>query len=233
MDENHFRRIEKKYLISKSDKEILITKIKDHIKKDKYFKSQIHNIYFDTPNNDLIINSLEKPLFKDKFRLRSYGIPTLDSEVYLEIKMKYKDIVGKRRVKIKLKDYYDFLNNKHIKIDNQIFKEFNYYYEYYKLKPTIYIAYDRISYLGKEDNNLRITFDNNLRSRRNNLDFNNNSKMNYFFDDDTYIMEIKTLEGMPLWLANALSEMKIFPNSFSKYGKIYTKEKNKEMIKYA
>ena len=227
---NNFQRVEEKYVIKKEDKEKLLKVINSYIKKDEYFKSEIHNIYFDTKNNDLIINSLEKPIYKDKFRIRSYGIPKYNDYVFLEMKTKYKGVVGKRRIKIRLNEIDDYLENNK-ETDNEILKEIIYYYKYYKLKKAIYIAYDRESYKGILDNNLRITFDSNLRSRRNDLYFKEDDMIKYF-DEDYYIMEIKTIGALPLWLARSLSELKIYPISFSKYGKIYEREM-KEMIKYA
>lgn len=79
---NFFRRVEQKYVLSKDEYFNLMDKIKDKINKDKYYKSSICNLYFDTDNNDLIINSLEKPLFKRKIRLRSYNVSKLDDDVF-------------------------------------------------------------------------------------------------------------------------------------------------------
>ena len=230
MYDNHFQRVEEKYLLNEEQKEIFLKKIKTYIEKDKFYISNIHNIYFDDCNNDLIINSLEKPIFKDKYRIRSYGIPNIDDDVFFEIKTKYNGIVGKRRIKIKLKEYYEYIENNK-KNNNQIFNEIDYYFRYYHLKPAIYIAYDRQSYIGVDNKNLRITFDSNLRSRRSNLYFKDEESLENYFSDNMYIMEIKTVGSMPLWLVRILSEMNIMPTSFSKYGKIY--EKEMEKIKYA
>lgn len=227
---NNFQRVEEKYVIAKEDKEKLLKIINSYIKEDEYFKSEIHNIYFDTKNNDLIINSLEKPIYKDKFRIRSYGIPKYNDYVFLEMKTKYKGVVGKRRIKVKLNEIDDYLENNK-ETNNKILKEIIYYYKFYNLQKAIYIAYDRESYKGKEDSNLRITFDSNLRSRRNDLNFKG-IKMKKYFNEDYYIMEIKTIGALPLWLARSLSELEIYPTSFSKYGKIYEREM-KEMVKNA
>ncbi len=224
-----FKRIEEKYLLTYKEKCELLSRINDYIDKDKFFISHIHNIYFDTDNSDLIINSLDKPIFKDKFRARCYG----GKDVYLEAKVKYKGVVGKRRVKVTINDFYSYINGGNLVNDNQVFKEISYYFDYYKLKPSIYIAYDRESYKGKEDSNLRITFDSNLRSRRDNLVFIDDCKMNNYFDGDFYIMEIKSIMAMPLWLVRILSDMNIRPISFSKYGKIYEKEMKERVISYA
>ena len=234
MYENVFKRVEEKYLLTKDQKRLLLEKINSYLKKDQYFESTICNIYFDTKNSDLIVNSLEKPLFKEKIRLRSYQIPELKDEVFLEIKEKYKGIVGKRRIKLKLKDFYQYLENHIYDEKNQIMREINYYFEYYQLIPAIYIAYDRKSYRGKENKELRITIDTNLRSRCEDLRLELGDAGKRYFDEEYYIMEIKTLGAMPLWLVRALSELEIYPTSFSKYGSIYAKEKiKKEELIYA
>lgn len=224
MYENIFKRVEQKYVLTEQEYKLLFKKINKHLKKDKYFKSTICNIYFDTINNDLIINSLEKPIFKEKIRLRSYQVPSINDDVFLEIKEKYKGIVGKRRIKIKLKDFYTYLETNNYDKDNQIMNEINYYFKYYDLKPAIYIAYDRLSYCGADDNSLRITIDSNLRSRNSDLNLELGDAGKCYFKDKNYIMEIKTLGSMPLWLVRSLSELKIYPTSFSKYGSIYQKE---------
>lgn len=233
MYDNHFQRVEEKYLITQIQKEELLKKIDLYIEKDKFFESKIHNIYFDTENNELIINSLNKPVFKDKFRVRSYGIPDLEDDVFLELKTKYKGVVGKRRVRMTLKEFYHYINCHEKNTNNQILNEIDYYFQYYKLRPAIYIAYDRCSYKGREEKNLRITFDTNLRSRRDHLRFEKRRRLTPYFKENYYIMEIKTVGSMPLWLVRILSEMNITPTSFSKYGKIYEKEKMKEMLNYA
>lgn len=234
MYENVFKRVEEKYLLTEDEYKNLFSKISKYLEKDKYHKATICNIYFDTNHSDLIINSLEKPIFKEKIRLRSYSVPNLNDEVFLEIKEKYKGIVGKRRIKLKLKDFYKY-QDKHIyNSDNQIMKEINYYFEYYHLVPTTYIAYDRKSYRARNDENLRITIDANLRSRNSDLKLELGDAGKKYFDQNYYIMEIKTLSSMPLWLVRSLSELKIYPTSFSKYGSIYQKNKlKKEECMYA
>lgn len=201
----------------------MLKRINKYLEKDIYYESKICNIYFDSDNNDLIINSLEKPIFKEKLRLRSYGIPSMDDDVFFEIKTKYKGVVGKRRHKLKLSEFYDYLNNHSYDENNQILKEIDYFFKYYNLKPSIYISYNRYSYKGKQDD-LRITFDYNLKSRRNNLNLEKGDEGQKYFKDKYYIMEIKTLGSIPLWLVESLSELKITPTSFSKYGNIYINE---------
>ena len=228
MGSNIFRRVEKKYLLTKEDKDKLFDRIWPYIEEDKYFKSTVSNIYFDTVNNDLIINSIDKPIFKEKVRVRTYKTPiTMKSDVFLEIKRKYKGVVGKRRVSLKLKEFYEFYDKRKYK-SGQIFEEIRYLFDYYKLEPIMYVGYDRLSYRGKDDPCLRITFDSNLRSRYDNLKLEYGDRGEKYFKEDMYIMEIKTLGAMPFWLVDALSELKIYPTSFSKIGRIYSDKMKEE-----
>lgn len=229
MYENKFNRVEQKYLITKEQYQNLFNKIDEHIEKDKYYNSKICNIYFDNEQEEIINRSIEKPPFKQKIRLRSYKIPSLDDNVFLETKTKYKHIVTKRRIKVKLKDFNNYLETGKYNEQSQIMKEIAYLFSYYNLKPFYFVAYDRKSYYCKEDKNLRITVDGNLRSRKDNLSLNKGDNGKKYFSTDTYIMEIKYLNGLPLWLVRSLSELKIYPVSFSKLGSIYMKEMEEKM----
>lgn len=224
MNENVFQRVEQKYILSKEQKNMFLEKANEYLEKDPYFESKICNIYFDNDNNDLIATSLEKPVFKAKVRLRSYDVPSMDTKVFLEVKDKYKGIVGKRRIKLSLKEFYDYYEKGYVD-DSQIMKELNYYFKTFDLKPFMFLAYDRNSYYEKDNRDLRITIDSNLRSRKDNLrlEYGDNGKK--YFDNEAYIMEIKVMNAMPLWLTKILSELKIYPTSFSKVGSIYSKEK--------
>ena len=229
MYDNIFKRVEQKYIINKKEKEELFKRIDNYIEEDDYYESKINNIYFDNDNNELLIESLEKPDFKLKVRLRSYNIPDSNDYVFLEIKDKVNGIVGKRRIKLTLEGFNNYINNKEIK-NTQIMHELDYYFKLFNLKPSMFIAYDRLSYKEKNNKNLRITIDSNLRSRNNNLKLELGDYGKKYFDNETYIMEIKTLDSIPMWLVKSLSELKIYPVSFSKIGSIYIKNKGSEVL---
>lgn len=221
---NFFRRIEQKYVLTENEYKNLLKKIEKHLEKDIYYESTICNIYFDTENNDLIINSLEKPTFKQKVRLRSYEVPQKQDKVFLELKGKYHGVVFKRRVKMTLEEFYNYID-KGIKTNNQVMEEIDYTFKKYNLKPKLFLAYDRKSYFDKDNNTFRITFDTNLRSRTNNLRLEYGDSGETYNEEKFYIMELKSLNAMPLWFTEILSELKIYPKSFSKYGNIYKKLK--------
>lgn len=226
---NVFRRVEQKYILSKKQYELLQDIIKSKFKKDKYYKSKIYNLYFDNSSNDMIINSIEKPLYKEKIRVRSYNeVKNKDDIVYLEMKQKYKSIVYKRRVMMTLFEYNKYIRSGKVsKKDGQIMKEIDYYIKYYKANPYVFVAYDRLSYYAIDDINFRITFDNNLRYRFDDLGLYDSKLDKKYFDNDMYIMEVKSMNNLPLWFVEVLSLNKIYPQSFSKVGNIYVKEGNR------
>lgn len=217
-----FRRVEKKYLINEEQYQELLKKTQKYLKKDRYYSSTICNVYFDNKEDELIMYSIEKPDYKEKIRLRSYGIPSLDSNVYFEIKKKYNGTVFKRRETLKLREVYDYLKTGKYK-KTQIMKEIDYCFKTYDLKPAMYLAYDRYAYRTIEDDNFRLTFDYNIRSRKTSIRLDKGDKGKKLLKDNQYVMEVKCLEAMPLWFCEILSKMQIYPTSFSKYGKIYEK----------
>ena len=234
-DQKTFDRIEKKCLITKEQKQAMLGPICKNMKEDGYYISEVYNVYFDTDNYDLIIQSIEQPMFKEKLRARSYGGY---DKVFFEIKTKLcgkENNVGyKRRVCVTRKEYEQIVagratvheivsKNTDSKFDQQVAEEVDYLIQHMGLKPKILVLYVRESYQG--ENGLRITFDEQLKSRvGDNLKFvKKKSDKSYFEDEKNIIMEIKAHEVWPLWLAHTLSAEKIFPSQFSKVGKIYQK----------
>jgi SPX domain protein involved in polyphosphate accumulation len=223
-----FYREEQKYFLTKKEYEILLHEINEHLMKDKYFHEKICNIYFDNEHDELVLKSLNKPLYKEKIRLRSYNVPTLDDNVFLEIKKKYNGVVNKRRIIITYKEALDYINNNIVPNTNpQIMKEIDYCFKKYKLKPRLSLTYDRDAYYVKDNKDLRITFDYNIKCSEEILKLDNLEHGKNFFENN-YIMEIKTLNGLPNWFVKILSKLKIYPTSFSKYGEVYKKLKESE-----
>ncbi|MBE6025007.1 MAG: polyphosphate polymerase domain-containing protein [Cellulosilyticum sp.] len=218
------QRVEKKYMLTKDEYNWLLEELEPHISMDAYGKHTIGNIYYDTDTYELIRYSIEKPKYKEKLRLRSYGIPNTDSDVYLEIKKKYDGIVYKRRVDLTLAEAEAYLNEgMRPQKDSQILREIDYFISYYKPKPKLYLAYDRMAYFGREDSSVRITFDHNIRSREYDLSLGKGDYGVLLLDEDRYLMEIKVAGAMPIWLSEILSKLAIYPSSFSKYGNVYKK----------
>ena len=224
MEMGFFRRIEEKYYLTKDEYSKILKRINDYFIPDSHGFSTICNLYFDTDNYDLVIKSNEKPLYKEKVRLRSYNLPTPDSEVFLEIKKKYDGVVSKRRVSMKLSDFYNYYYNKKSNINTQIMKEIDYTFNYYNLKPKVYLEYNRLAYYCKDNKEFRLTFDFDIKYRLKELDFSKKYNNLPLLDEEYFIMEVKTLDSLPIWFTSILSELKIYSCSFSKYGEVYRRK---------
>ena len=225
-----FNRHESKFLINKTVYKDIRDRLLQDMELDEYNKTHefytIRNIYYDTRDNQLIRHSLSKPRYKEKLRLRTYGIPGGCEKVYLEIKKKVCGLVNKRRTKLSLEEAYDFVNSgvkPELKdyMNRQVINEIEYILKIYDLEPKLYLAYDRKALFGRENHNLRITFDTNIRTRRYDLKFENGDYGENLLENGKLLMEIKTEKSIPLWLAKLLSEYKIQSTSFSKYGNEY------------
>ncbi len=217
-----FKRIEKKYRINTLQKEALLAKVGGYLKPDEYGKSTICSIYLDTPNYRLIRNSIEAIAYKEKIRLRSYGVPKDSTKVFLELKKKYKGVVYKRRISMTLKQAMDYLEKGIKPEDSQIMREIDYAMKFYDTpSPSIYIAYEREAFYAEDIPSLRITFDSNVRYRGDKLLLQHGDEGKKLIADDELLLEIKTDGSMPLWLSHSLTECGILPSSFSKCGTAY------------
>lgn len=217
-----FERYEKKYVLSREQYDMFREEINTYMQMDLYGKSTICNLYYDTQDYYLIRASLDKPVYKEKLRLRSYNVPQKDGVSFLEIKKKYAGIVYKRRIALNLSDAYESIRQRQvIGANGQITNEMNYFLQHYSLKPVTYLAYDRIAMEGKEDASLRMTFDFSIRSRQEDLDLAAGDYGTNVFDEDIVVLEIKALDAYPFWLINVLEKHGIYPSSLSKYGEVY------------
>lgn len=238
-----FNRYETKYLLDLKTYLAFEKEIQEKVVLDKFnINNQFYticNIYYDSWDDNLIRTSLEKPTYKEKIRLRSYGVPNAEQKVFLEIKKKYNGIVNKRRCLLKINEAEKLIQN-HIYpslkeyMNEQVLNEIYYFVNNYDVMPKAYIAYDRKAYAGIEDKDLRITFDTNIRTRRYNLALEKGDYGRQLLESGKYLMEIKCSQAMPLWLTNLLSKHKIYKTSFSKYGTEYKQYLQiTEELKYA
>ena len=218
--EKSFKRHEVKYLITINQYINLMNYLSDKVEKDVFYKRKIYNIYYDTDNFELIRKSIEKPIYKEKLRIRSYDKPTLDSSVYVELKKKYDHIVYKRREKIA---YKYVLNNSFLEgAETQIDKEIKYFNDFYVgLTPKMFLSYEREAYYFKDDKQIRITFDTNIKYRTENVNLLPSISDIKLLPNNLVLMELKVPFSIPYNLAKYLSSEKIFKTSFSKYGTAY------------
>ena len=219
------KRYEMKYILSPEQTEYFKKSVEGHMKIDKFGLTSIASLYYDTPDYRLIRTSVEKPPFKEKIRLRSYGIATSTSPVFLELKRKAYGIVYKRRVQSTIplvKKFFDGEGD--ICAGGQINREITTFRDYYQtLVPACMIIYDRIAYF-EPGGDLRLTIDHNPRYRYEDLDLSVSMEGISLLKDGYTILEVKVQQAVPLWLCSILSNGKIYKGSFSKYGEAYKQQ---------
>ena len=220
---NVFERYEIKYLITDSQRKTVMQAMRDYMKPDEYGKSTICNIYYDTPDYYLIRHSLEKPVYKEKLRVRSYGTAGSRDNVFVELKKKYQDVVYKRRLSLPEREAMFYLgSDAKGGLDGQIGSEIDYFRFFYReLAPKVYISYDREAFYDREDDSFRVTFDENIMWRDRDLSLTKAPYGHRILPPGASLMEVKTSGGIPLWMTSVMSANGIFKTSFSKYGRAF------------
>ncbi len=218
-----FERYEIKYKITAEQKKSILAAIAPYMQLDKYGRTTIRNIYFDTENFRLVRRSIEKPVYKEKLRLRCYEQVTAEKKVFLELKKKYKSVVYKRRLTLTEGEAMQaFRQGEVLPVHSQIGEEIEYVRQYYRdLKPRVFLSYEREAYYAVDKSDFRMTFDENILYRQEDLSLTIPPYGNPLLAAGEALMEIKTSGAIPLWLTKVLTELKIYKTSFSKYGMAY------------
>ena len=217
-----FRRIEKKYVINRAQMQELQNRLDAYMYGDEFGLHGVSNIYFDTPDYALIRASVEKPVYKEKFRLRGYSTPGEEDVVFAELKKKYDGVVYKRRVVSDPRGIEGLLAGRMIPGESeQSQREILWFLRAFRPGPRVFIGYERLAMIGREDERLRVTFDTDIRFRLDRLRLDAGRDGTLVLPENPIVMEIKIPDAAPLWLARMLSEMRIYPTSFSKYGACY------------
>lgn len=216
-----FERHEKKYLLDAEQYGRMRSALESYTQPEEYPRSTILSLYYDTVDYSLIRASLEQPVYKEKLRLRSYGIPGPDDMVFVELKKKFDGVVYKRRTALPLHLARSYLAGAYQPQDSQIVRELDFFMKRHILEPAAMLAYDREALAARDNAAVRITFDQNIRGRAVQPDLAKGDWGTPVLPPETVLMELKTPGAVPLWLAQLLSELKIYPAHFSKYGAFY------------
>lgn len=218
-----FKRYELKFLLTPQQKEAVLAAIQGHMQLDQYGRTTIRNLYLDTDSYLLIRRSLERPVYKEKLRLRSYRPAEADEPVFVELKKKYLDVVYKRRILLRQSSAIECLTKQlDLPIESQIANEINYFRRYYQpLTPKVFLSYEREAFYAAEDGELRVTMDEKIFYRREALSLAAPTYGTPLLPKCATLMEIKTSAAIPLWLTQCLSRERIFKTTFSKYGAAY------------
>lgn len=218
-----FERYELKYLLTRQQKQRLLERMQGKMQLDGYGRTTIRNLYFDTPDFRLIRHSLDRPIYKEKLRVRSYQRAGMDDLVFVELKKKYQSVVYKRRVSLPQGQALSWLcDGKYHPPVSQITNEIDYFRDFYRnLQPKVFLSYEREAYFALNGSDLRITMDENILSREENVTLDADAWGTALLDMDLTLLEVKTSGGIPLWLTDFLTREGIYKTSFSKYGTAY------------
>ncbi|MBE6541492.1 MAG: polyphosphate polymerase domain-containing protein [Ruminococcaceae bacterium] len=218
-----FRRYELKYVLTIAQKERILSSVTKYMIPDQYGKTTIRNLYFDTDTYLLIRRSIEKPVYKEKLRLRSYSQVSSEDTVFAELKKKFNGVVYKRRLSLAERDAVTWLcGGGESPVNTQISREIDYFRGFYApLYPTVFLAYDREAYYSDEEDGFRVTFDDSVLARQTDLSLRSEVYGTPILEDGKVLMEIKCSGGIPLWMTELLSAEKLCKTPFSKYGTAY------------
>ena len=218
-----FKRYELKYRLNALQKEIILAAMAPYMKLDGYGRTTIRNIYFDTPDYRLIRESIEKPTYKEKLRIRSYNQTVPEDPVFIELKKKYKSIVYKRRLSLpEAETMRCFREDQPLPVYSQIADEIAYFRSFYKnLQPAVFLSYEREAFFARNGSDFRVTFDENILYRTDQLSLGSEISGTPVLNPSLTLMEIKTSGGFPLWMTHALTDLHLAKTSFSKYGSAY------------
>ena len=234
--ETSFKRIETKYVVAKADLANLIEDLKIYLVEDDYPTSTISNIYFDTEQFDMVQEDGQGTKRKEKIRMRTYLSQVLpDSQVFLEIKSKDRAGVGrKHRLLSTPQSITQFMTKGQLDSsikDRMMIEKIQQLQEEYQqaIIPRMYIYYDRFSLKEKKEisgfpyNKIRITIDQNLTYRDDNVSLFSGKDGFPLLNEDIVIMEIKAPGRKPQWLQDILDQYGLVEQKFSKYSCAYHK----------
>lgn len=221
-DQAIFKRYELKYMLTPEQKQLVLAAMRDHMRLDKYGRTTIRNIYYDTPDYRLIRRSIERPVYKEKLRIRAYRRSGREDKVFVELKKKYKGVVYKRRLSCTQQQALDWLSGGELPLSGQIPNEITYFRDLYPgLRPTVFLSYEREAYYSMDGSDFRVTFDDHVLCRPTDLSLDLPPGGDSILPQNSVLMEVKTSGAIPLWMTNVLSRNAIYKTSFSKYGTAY------------
>lgn len=218
-----FMRYEMKYMLTTAQKASILRAMTPYMTLDEYGRTTIRNIYFDTENYRLIRSSIDKPVYKEKLRIRSYNQTTPESTVFVELKKKYKSVVYKRRLALPERKAMAWVcGTESCNPETQISREIDYFLGYYEtLRPVVFLSYEREAFYSRDQSGFRITFDDAILCRQTDISLESEVYGVPLLPEGMVLMEIKCSGGIPLWLTQILSREHIYKTSFSKYGTAY------------
>lgn len=216
-----FKRYETKFLLTRDQRDALEEVAAARMRPDEHGPATVRNVYYDTPTALLARRSAEHPAYKEKIRTRCYGAPHPFDPVFVELKKKYRGVVYKRRCELAPSDARELLAGRG-RPSTQIERELDWTCRRYEdLRATAYLAYDRVAYFARDDRDLRMTFDENVRVRWDDVCLTGPDTGSRVLDEGLCVLEVKTSKALPIWLVRYLEGIGARKTGFSKYGRAW------------
>lgn len=242
-----FERKEVKYRLNPVQLRTIKQALGAYMVPDEYGQTSITSVYYDTRNRDMISRSLEKPAYKEKLRLRTYGPRSAQAPVFVELKKKHEGIVYKRRIAVSESAAQLFmvgvpygraigrhpLADEALEAESHSAKSLQIAEEVAAcvrrngpVFPSMAILVERVAWAplpdprGAQAEGVRITFDERIRYRDLFAPEGKRASVPLLAAGEA-IMEVKVPGAYPLWLVRVLDDCKAYPTSFSKYGEAY------------
>ncbi|MDP8240008.1 MAG: polyphosphate polymerase domain-containing protein [Candidatus Hatepunaea meridiana] len=227
-----FERKEYKYYVDIKHLESLRKRFLNNMVHDPFCQDLAENaytvrsVYFDTRGLLFYYEKKDGLKIRKKLRIRVYGDPSPEGIAFLEIKRKYDNTVLKERSKIWLAEAPNLLNGAYLQTINKeperkeklALDRFIYLTKRLRLEPTTLITYEREALLGLDESNVRVTFDMNVRSHPQSNEFDIFQERDLKTLKNTlFILEIKFLGRMPIWIRRIIQEFKLRMQPISKY----------------
>lgn len=216
-------RNEIKYIISKSEAEILKKRLSLILNKDKYAYNKdgsyiIKSLYFDDIDATSYYEKVNGVLFRKKYRIRTYN--NNDNKIYLEKKMKDNNLTSKDKELISRDVYSKIIDGKIEKIEckkDTLLEEFLIETRLKKLIPSVIVSYKRTAFTYPISN-IRITFDEDITSEGFNYNlFENNASHIKALEANVVVLEVKYDEILPDFIKDVIGTISFNREAISKF----------------
>ena len=222
MVENIEYRYELKYVISPAIAMLLKKQLGALMQKDVHsigddYSYLIRSLYFDDVNSTAYYEKNDGVEYRSKYRLRMYNFD--ESFIRLENKHKEENMTYKEDCKVSkdvakalIAGRYDLIITKNAFLQRFISDALT-----HRLVPSVIVDYKRLAYTYPTSE-VRITFDEELRSGRYNLDFfDKNIETTDMYRGNGVILEVKCNEFIPEHILNILNSVPMIRQAFSKF----------------
>lgn len=214
-------RREEKYLANYREALHFSNMFEHVLQKDSFSKDGsyiVRSLYFDTVDDEDFFDKINEQELRRKIRLRIYN--PKDKTAKLELKQKQDIFQKKRSLTISREDAMELINGNIsvlLNYNNSFADELYSIMSMECYKPKTIVEYQRNAFMAKE-NNIRITFDSNIKATESSFDlFDENLLLYNILDINQTIIEVKYDKFMLGYISEIISCINRRSISSSKY----------------